>query len=310
MRPRLHCWVPRKPLLARWQHGGSSAVNRPLNRPPSIPHVGFHVSHGLVFWLALVVGGFVVSGPVASAWAQVEDAAVEEAPVEEAAPAPPVAAAPEEPTSPPNYLEWAFDALGWGYSLIFLFLSFTLVALIVMNLLTARRENVCPMALVEAFEANVNERKLQEAYELAKSDESFLGQVLSAGLAKLSSGYSQVIEAMQEVGEEENMKLEHRLSYMALIGTISPMIGLFGTVHGMINSFQVIATSPTAPKPTELAQGISTALFTTLIGLFIAIPAIAAYNLLRNRVSRLVLEVGILSDSLMSRLEPLAGKRS
>jgi biopolymer transport protein ExbB len=59
-----------------------------------------------------------------------------------------------------------------------------------------------------------------------------------------------------------------------------------------------------------LAQGISTALFTTLIGLFIAIPAIAAYNLLRNRVSRLVLEVGILSDNLMSRLEPLAGKRS
>ena len=200
------------------------------------------------------------------------------------------------------------SALGWGYSLIFLFLSFTLVALIVMNLLTARRENVCPMALVEAFEANVNERKLQEAYEMAKSDESFLGQVLSAGLAKLSAGYSQAIEAMQEVGEEENMKLEHRLSYMALIGTISPMIGLFGTVHGMINSFQVIATSPTAPKPAELAQGISTALFTTLIGLFIAIPAIAAYNIFRNRVSRLVLEVGILSENLMSRLEPLAGK--
>ncbi len=234
-------------------------------------------------------------------------------PAAEVATDPPAATPVVDPTTstdPPNYLEWAFDALGWGYSLIFLFLSFTLVALIVMNLLTARRENVCPMALVEVFEANVNERKLQEAYELAKSDESFLGQVLSAGLSKLSAGYSQVIEAMQEVGEEENMKLEHRLSYMALIGTISPMIGLFGTVHGMINSFQVIATSPTAPKPAELAQGISTALFTTLIGLFIAIPAIAAYNLLRNRVSRLVLEVGILSDNLMSRLEPLAGKRS
>ena len=150
---------------------------------------------------------------------------------------------------PPSYLSWAFEALGWGYSLIFLMLSFTLVALIVMNLLTARRDNVCPLHLVESFEANLNERKYQEAYELARADESFLGQVLSAGLTKLSSGYSQVVEAMQEVGEEENMKLEHRLSYMALIGTISPMIGLFGTVHGMINSFQVIATSSTAPKP-------------------------------------------------------------
>ncbi|HYW81444.1 MAG TPA: MotA/TolQ/ExbB proton channel family protein, partial [Thermoguttaceae bacterium] len=64
---------------------------------------------------------------------------------------------------------------------------------------------------------------------------------------------------------------------------------------------EVIATSTTAPKPSELAAGISTALFTTLLGLFIAIPAIAAYNILRNRVARLVLEVGILSEGLMGR---------
>ncbi|OHB71273.1 MAG: biopolymer transporter ExbB, partial [Planctomycetes bacterium RBG_13_63_9] len=180
-------------------------------------------------------------------------------------------------------------------------LSFTLVALFVMNLLTARRENVVPVALVEGFEAHLNEKRYQEAYEMAKGDDSFLGQVLSAGLAKLSAGYDQAIESMQEVGEEENMKLEHRLSYMALIGTISPMIGLLGTVQGMIASFSVIATSPTTPKPSQLADGISTALFTTLVGLFIAIPAIAAYNILRNRVQRLVLEVGILSEGLMSR---------
>ena len=99
------------------------------------------------------------------------------------------------------------------------------------------------------------------------------------------------------------MKLEHRLSYMQLIGTISPMIGLLGTVQGMIESFSVIANSPTTPKPAELAQGISKALFTTLIGLFIAIPAIAIYSILRNRIARLVLEVGILSEGLMSRFE-------
>jgi biopolymer transport protein ExbB len=202
-----------------------------------------------------------------------------------------------------SYLEWTFDALGWTYSLVFLFLSFTLVALIVMNLLTARRDNICPLPLVEAFEAHLNERQYQEAYELAKNDDSFLGQVLSAGLAKLSSGYPQAIEAMQEVGEEENMKLDHRLSYLALIGVISPMIGLLGTVHGMIMSFEVIAHSSTSPKPSELAAGVSTALFTTLVGLLIAIPAIAAHSLLRNRFARLVLEVGILSDNLMSRFE-------
>jgi biopolymer transport protein ExbB len=207
-----------------------------------------------------------------------------------------------------SVLGWAFEALGWSYSLIFLTLSFTLVALFVMNLLQARRDNVVPVHLVEGFEGHLNEKRYQEAYELAKNDESFLGQVLSAGLAKLKEGYGQAIEAMQEVGEEENMKLDHRLSYMALIGTISPMIGLFGTVHGMIASFQVIAQATTAPKPAELAAGISTALFTTLIGLFIAIPAIAAYNILRNRVARLVLEVGIISEGLMSRFQSVGKK--
>ncbi|MCP4193220.1 MAG: MotA/TolQ/ExbB proton channel family protein [Planctomycetaceae bacterium] len=250
--------------------------------------------HGLMLFLFAacflwtIQAGVTTNSIHSSAWGQEDVAAVEDAGSETTGP-------------PPSYLGWALSALGWGYSLIFLLLSTTLVALIVMNLLTARRDSVCPLDLVESFEANLNERKYQEAYELAKNDESFLGQVLSAGLAKLSSGYNQAIEAMQEVGEEENMKLEHRLSYMSLIGTISPMIGLFGTVHGMISSFQVIANTSTTPKPAELAQGISTALFTTLIGLLIAIPAIAAYNLLRNRVSRLVLEVGILSDNLMSR---------
>ena len=71
----------------------------------------------------------------------------------------------------------------------------------------------------------------------------------------------------------------------------------------MIASFQVIATGGSTPKPADLAAGISTALFTTLVGLAVAIPAIAAYNILRNRVSRLLLEVGVTSEDLMSRFE-------
>ena len=203
-----------------------------------------------------------------------------------------------------SYLEWAAKSLGWFYGLVFLGLSFTLVALFVMNLLTARRENVLPRELIESFEQNLESKNYQEAYDLAKSDESFLGHVLTAGIAKVSTGYNEAIEAMQEVGEEENMRLEHRLSYLALIGTLSPMIGLLGTVDGMISSFKLIANTATgAPDPQALAQGISTALFTTFIGLVLAIPALAAYNLLRNRVSRLVLEVGIVSEGMMSRFQ-------
>lgn len=210
-----------------------------------------------------------------------------------------------------SYLDWAADSLGWFYGLTFLGISFTLVALFVMNLLTARRENVVPSELIDGFEQQLNTKQYQEAYELAKNDESFLGQVLSAGLGKVSVGYDQAIEAMQEVGEEENMRLEHRLSYLALIGTLCPMIGLLGTVSGMIDSFKLIANTATgAPDPQLLAKGISTALFTTFVGLSLAIPALAAYNLLRNRVARLVLEVGIVSEGLMSRFQNVGEKKS
>jgi biopolymer transport protein ExbB len=208
-----------------------------------------------------------------------------------------------------SFLTWLVESLGPLYIIVFLILSFTLVALFVMNLLSARRETVCPDHLIENFEANLDQKNYQEAYEMAKADESFLGSVLSTGLAKLTSGYAQAVEGMQEVGEEESMKLDHRLSYLALIGTISPMIGLFGTVHGMIDSFSTIAQAGGTPDPNELAGGISRALMTTLVGLAIAIPAIAAYNILRNRVQRLVLEVGIVSENLMSRFENVSGKR-
>lgn len=215
------------------------------------------------------------------------------------------AAEDEAAVAEKNLLSWVIDSLGFGYLTVFLVLSITLVSLFVMNVLAARRDTLCPQELVDEFELKLNEKDFQAAYDIARTDESVLGQVLSAGLAKLSRGYNKALEGMQEVGEEESMKLEHRLSYMALIGTISPMIGLFGTVHGMIASFQVIATSGATPKPSELAEGISTALFTTLIGLAVAIPAIAAYNVLRNRVTRLLLEVGVTSEDLMSRFEDI-----
>jgi biopolymer transport protein ExbB len=231
-----------------------------------------------------------------------------------AAPAPANESPPadvDQPTRPPemSLLSEALTALGWFYTVSFLILSFLLVALMVMNLLTARRENVCPSTLVEGFEKHLDGKQYQEAYELAKSDDSYLGQVLAAGLSKLSSGYPQAIEAMQEVAEEENMKMDHRLSYMALIGTVSPMLGLFGTVDGMIRSFSVIAHSVGTPPPSELAKGVATALWTTLVGLAIAIPAVAAFGIIKNRLDRRVLEVGIISEGLMARFENVGPRK-
>ncbi len=143
---------------------------------------------------------------------------------------------------------------------------------------------------------------------MAKSDDSMLGQMLAAGMAKLQQGYDKTIEAMAQVGEDENMKLEHRLAYISLIASISPMVGLLGTVDGMVASFQVIALAGTTPKASDLAEGISMALITTLVGLVLAIPAIVAFNLLKNRQARLTMEVGQAAGNLMSRFESMGKK--
>jgi len=207
-----------------------------------------------------------------------------------------------QPSSEENYLSYAIRSLGWTYSLAFLFISFNFIALVAMMILALRRDNVCPHDLAEDFSANLDQQQVQAAYDLARGDESFLGQVLAAGLEKVTTdGYEKAVEAMHVVGESEVMKLEHRLSYIALIGKASPMVGLLGTVHGMVMSFQVIATSNSTPEPAKLADGISTALMTTLVGLFIAIPAVAVHDMFRNRIARLVMEVGNKSEELMSR---------
>ncbi|MGI8981412.1 MAG: MotA/TolQ/ExbB proton channel family protein [Pirellulaceae bacterium] len=256
----------------------------------------------------LILGGELVSSlpffSSSAAVAQEPDPAAEETttPAED-----PAAVDPDAPSE--NFLIWFITALGWKYCIAFLFISFTFVAVLVMNLLSARRDSVCPRHLADAFEAHLNEKRFQEAFDLAKADDSMLGQMLAAGMAKLQQGYDKAMQAMGEVGEEENMKLEHRLSYIGLVGSISPMVGLLGTVDGMVASFMVIASSPVTPKPSVLARGVSTALITTLVGLVLAIPAIISLALLKNRMAKLVMEVGQTAGNLMSRFEGMAAKK-
>lgn len=264
------------------------------------------------FWLviAMFVGVFTVVAP------QFDNAALvmaQEAGEAAAAPEAPAAGANvaenDESKKPVTALSWLIDALGI-YLVVFLLISVALVSLMIMNFLAVRRSVVCPPDLIDAFQVHLDEKQYQEAYELAKADESFLGNVLAAGLSKVSSSYKHSVAAMQDVGAEENMKLDHRASYLALIGTLAPMIGLLGTVDGMIRSFYTIATAGTSPDANKLAEGISTALLTTLVGLLIAIPAIAAYNIFKNMIQKLVLDVGITSDNLMGRFEKVGTKSS
>ncbi len=247
---------------------------------------------GLLAILGLLIGCLWVSEQTVLA----QDAAANNA-------APAAGQANEEVKPPKNLLAWTYEALGLKYTLAFLALSFVAVGLLVMNILAVRRDSICPSDLVDTVEQNLAEKNFEGAAELIRSDDSFLGQVLAAGLGKLEKGYDHAIEAMQITGEEETMKVEHRLGYMALIGNVAPMVGLLGTVEGMVAAFTVIASRTTTPPPSELAKGISTALVTTLIGLYLAIPAIAIYNLLRNKFQRLVLEVGNTSEDLLEKFE-------
>jgi biopolymer transport protein ExbB len=241
-------------------------------------------------WMAATIAPTVLTP--ATAVAQSDDGAADEA-------------AEEEGTS---YLAFLAQALGIKYIIVFLLLSFGLVALLVMCFLQFRKTVLLPPDLSQQFEQHLENKEYQQAFELAKGSDSYLGRVLAAGMGKLQSGYAAAVEAMQGAQGEEAMKLEHKISYVSLVGALAPMFGLLGTVDGMVAAFMKIAGSDTAPKPSELAVGISQALVTTLIGLWLAIPAIAAYALLKNWLQKFNMEVEDESGRLMSRFQNMGKK--
>ena len=255
--------------------------------------------HGWTIWLSLVLGGWLVAAvPLVAGVALSTAASVavaqdefldDEMPAEEEAP------------QSQNLLVFFVTALGPTFSVVFLLISFALVSLVVMGFLQLRQSAMMPPEMVEDFNAHLDAKEWQQAYELASEDGSYLGQVLAAGIGKVSSGYTQAVEAMRDAAANESMRLEHLLSYVGLIGALAPMIGLLGTVWGMVKSFMEIAASTTSPKPAKLAEGISTALITTLIGLVIAIVAVAVFAFFKNRLQSLNAAVDDEAMKVMSR---------
>lgn len=203
-----------------------------------------------------------------------------------------------------SFLMWMIEASGI-FGAILLVISIIMVSLITTSSLQVKREFFIPENFVSEFQQKLDSKDYKGAYEYAKADDSLLARMMAAGMSRLDRGYASALEGMQEIGDDENMTHEHKISYLALIASVAPMVGLMGTVYGMVLSFQKISTSTVAPKPSELADGIATALFTTIEGLAVAIPAMVAFTIFRNRLSRYMLEVGVVSEGLMSRL-PIA----
>ncbi|MDR2115061.1 MAG: MotA/TolQ/ExbB proton channel family protein [Planctomycetaceae bacterium] len=211
--------------------------------------------------------------------------------------------ADDKEVSQDSYLFWYLKALGPLFAPAFAITSICFVMLVVMNWMSINRNNIMPQAMIDTFKQQLEEQKFQEAYETAHASDSPQGKILAAGLAKMQSGYEAAQQSMSDVAEEEIMRLEQKLGWIAMIAGIAPMLGLLGTVFGMVDSFNVIARSGTAPQASELAAGISTALITTQVGLLIAIPAMIVYEFLRNKLALLVLELTVQTENLMNRFK-------
>jgi biopolymer transport protein ExbB len=195
-----------------------------------------------------------------------------------------------------SMLHWAIRASGpIGFFLLCLSIYFT--ALVIRLFLEFRVSEAVPPALIDKLEAAIRDKKFQDAYDACRDDNSFLAKLVRTGIANLPNGRGEAKEAMNVTSEEVVVTMESRISYLATIGTLGPMIGLVGTIWGMIQSFKTIATSVTAqPQANEVARGISTALFITLEGVSLAVPAIFFFAFFRNRIAQIAMEATKVAD--------------
>ncbi|MCS6851496.1 MAG: MotA/TolQ/ExbB proton channel family protein, partial [Gemmataceae bacterium] len=182
-----------------------------------------------------------------------------------------------------------------------LVISIILVALIVLLLMDLRLGNAVPPGFVEEFTDTVNKRRFKEAFDLARADSSFLGRVLTAGMGRLQYGIEDAREAALNMVENIKANKEQLITYLATIGTLGPMIGLVGTVYGMILAFMELSTGA-QPRPDKLADGISHALVITLLGVAISVPAIFFHAMFKNRVIHIANDVSNIADDLLTQM--------
>ncbi|MEI7431705.1 MAG: MotA/TolQ/ExbB proton channel family protein, partial [Betaproteobacteria bacterium] len=179
-------------------------------------------------------------------------------------------------------------AAGWPIWPL-LFASIIAVALIIERLVALRRSKVLPAGLLQRVIAEYQQQGLNQAMLDAIEAQSPLGRVLAAGVRNVSSSREIMRESIEEAGSMVAHELERYLTTLGTIASISPLMGLFGTVVGMIEIFG--SQSPTGTNPMQLAHGISVALYNTGFGLIIAIPGMIFWRHFRALVTSFVLEM-------------------
>lgn len=184
---------------------------------------------------------------------------------------------------------------------IILVLSIAMVALIVEHLLSLRRRALMPNGLADEVRRLVQQGAYRQAEATCAEDSSFLGQVLAAGLAEAQIGYAAVEKAMEDESRVQAARLHRKIEYLALTSKLAPIIGLVGTVWGLIVVFHDAA--PSAKTIVDLAPGISNSLVTTLFGFAVALPAITCFAFLRNRIDALVAATADQAEHALAHLK-------
>jgi biopolymer transport protein ExbB len=188
-------------------------------------------------------------------------------------------------------------------------LSLIMVALIIDHLLNIRRSTLMPPGLAEEVHRLLGDRDIDAAKQACEEYPGFLSRLLSAGLDEIGVGYATIEKAMEDAAVEQAARLFRRIEYLSVIGTIVPMLGLMGTVWGMIQAFVEFELKAN-PQVSELAPGIYRALITTLLGLGVAVPSLSSFAIFRNRIDELVAESTLLAEHVFADFRRMTQKKS
>jgi biopolymer transport protein ExbB len=202
----------------------------------------------------------------------------------------------------PSFIIHFLKSIGVVFGGIFIVLSVSLVALIVLLALDLRMAVAVPPGFVEQFTDTVNKRKFKEAFEMARADKSFLARVLTAGMARLQYGIEDARDAAFNTVAAIKSSKDQLTNYVAVISSLGPYIGLVGTVFGMILSFKELARPGARVEAQRLADGISHALVVTMVGIGIAVPGLFFTVFFRNRTTKIAMDTENLADDLLTQM--------
>jgi biopolymer transport protein ExbB len=186
-------------------------------------------------------------------------------------------------------------------------LSVTGLTLIIQGFIKIRRSVLMPESSTNHIRELISRREFKELIEFTENDPSFISRALNPALKRAPS-FSSMKEAMETAIAEQTAEQFRKIEYLNIIGNLGPLLGLLGTVMGMIEAFQDLMAAGGEANPAKLAGGSSTALCHTFLGLFLAVPCLAVFGIQRTMVDRLTIQGALLAEELLLLIKPAEAK--